>query len=54
MWDAVDGGVDTIIRAELGIEPIMCDKDTWRWLAGKVDDWLFHPRGRGASSGLPL
>ncbi len=46
--------VDTLIRVELEIEPIMCDKETRRWLRGKVVDWLFAPRGRGATSGLPL
>jgi hypothetical protein len=49
-----DAVVDTLIRIELQIEPVMCDKRTHRWLYGKVVDWLFDPRGRGASSGLPL
>ena len=52
--DGVDRVVDSIIRAELEIEPIMCDKDTRRWLRRKVNDWLFDPHGAGASSGLPL
>ena len=54
MQDGVDGVVDTIIRAELEIEPTLCDKHTRRWLSCKVDDWLFDPRGGGASSGLPF
>jgi hypothetical protein len=49
-----DAVVDTLIRIELQIEPVMCDKETRRWLDGKVVDWFFDPRGRGASSGLPL
>jgi hypothetical protein len=49
-----DAVVDALIRLELQIEPIMCDKETRRWLHGKVVDWLFDRRGRGASSGLPL
>ena len=36
--DGVDDVVDTIIRAELEIDPILCDKETRRWLQGKVDD----------------
>lgn len=52
--EGVDTVVDTIIRVEMEIDPVLCDKSTRRWLEGKVDDWLFHPRGRGASSRLPL
>ena len=44
----------TIIRSELEIDPALCEKATRRWLMNKVDDWLFEPRGRGASSGLFL
>ena len=55
---AVDGGadavVDALIQIEMQIEPEMLDKQTRRWLRGKVVDWLFDPRGRGATSGLPL
>jgi hypothetical protein len=50
----IDAVVDALIRIEMRIEPVMLDKETRRWLRGKVDDWLFNPRGRGASSGLPL
>lgn len=50
----IDAVVDSIVRAELQIDPIMCDRETRRWLKDKVDDWLFNPRGRGASSDLPL
>ena len=46
--------VDLLIRTELEIDPTVCDATTRRWLAGKVEDWLFDPRGRGASSGLPM
>ncbi len=46
--------VDTLIRIELEMEPIMCDKETRGWLRAKVVDWLFDPRGRAATSGLPL
>lgn len=52
--DGIDAVVDSIIWVEKEMDPILCDKDTRRWLHGKVDDWLFHRRGRGASSGLPL
>jgi len=52
--NGVDAVADTIIRAELQIDPIMCDTETRRWLTAKVGDWLFEPRGRGASSDLPL
>ena len=52
--NGINAVADTIIRTELEIELILCDKDTRRWLQGKVNDWLFDPRGRGASSGLPL
>jgi hypothetical protein len=55
---AVDAGadavVDTLIRVEMQMEPTMLDRETRRWLRGKVVDWLFDPRGRGALSGLPL
>lgn len=50
----IDTVVDLIIRIELEIEPLLCDAESRRWLHGKVDDWLFHPQGRGALSGLPL
>jgi hypothetical protein len=44
--------VDAIIRAERGdVETV--DRGTRRWLTALVDDWLFDPDGRGASSGLP-
>jgi hypothetical protein len=33
-----DAVVDTLIRIELQIEPVMCDKETRRWLRGKVVD----------------
>jgi hypothetical protein len=46
--------VDMLIRTELEIDPVMCDAATRRWLTGKVNDWLFDPNGRGASSGLPI
>jgi hypothetical protein len=49
-----DAVVDTLIRIEMEMEPIMLDKKTRRWLRGKVVDWLFDPHGRGALSGLPL
>ncbi len=49
-----DAVVDTLTRIEMEIEPVMLDRETRRWLRGKVVDWLFDPRGRGASSGLPL
>ena len=49
-----DAVVDTLIRIEMQMEPVMLDKETRRWLRGKVVDWLFDPCGRGASSGLPL
>jgi len=49
-----DAVVDTLIRVEMHMEPVMLDKETRRWLRGKVIDWLYDPRGRGASSGLPL
>lgn len=49
-----DAVVDALIRIELEIDPIMCDKATRRWLRRKVVDWLFDPRGSGVSSGLPL
>lgn len=56
--EAVDAGADavveTLIRIEMQMEPVMLDKDTRRWLHAKAVDWLFDPRGRGASSGLPL
>jgi hypothetical protein len=52
--DGVDAVVDTIITSELEIDPVLCDKATRRWLRNKIDDWLFDPRGRGASSGLAL
>lgn len=52
--DGIDAVVDTIIRVELEMDPVLCDKHTRTWLRGKVDDWLFDPRGRGASWGLPL
>ncbi len=52
--NGADAVADTIIRAELQIDPIMCDKETRRWLTGKVCEWLFDARGRGASSDLPL
>jgi hypothetical protein len=48
--DGVDAVVDTLIRVELEIDPIMCEKDTRRWLRDRVADWLFDRRGRGASS----
>lgn len=51
--DGADAVVDTIIRAELRIEPVLCNTATRRWLVGKVNDWLFDPDGRGALSGLP-
>lgn len=55
---AVAGGcdavVDTLIRIEMQTEPIRLDKETRRWLEGKVNDWLYDPHGRGAASGLPL
>ena len=38
MPDGVDAVVDTIIRAEREIGPILCDKETRRWLEGKVDE----------------
>jgi hypothetical protein len=50
----IESVIDGIIRTELEIDPVMCDRETRRWLAGKVDDWLFDPVGRGASSELPL
>lgn len=52
--DGIDTVVDTIICVEMEMDPVLCDKSTRRWLRGKVDDWLFHRAGRGASSGLPL
>jgi hypothetical protein len=52
--DGIDAVVDTIIRVEMEMDPVLCDKHTRAWLRGKVDEWLFHPRGRGVSSGLPL
>jgi len=52
--DGIDAVVDTIIWVELEMDPVLCDKHTRAWLRAKVDDWLFHPGGRGASSGLPL
>jgi hypothetical protein len=52
--DGVEAVADTIIRIELEIDPVTCDKKTQRWLVGKLDDWLFDPCGPGASSGLPL
>jgi hypothetical protein len=52
--DGIDAVVDAIIRVEKEMDPVLCDKETRRWLQRKVDDWLFHPRGRGASSALPL
>lgn len=55
---AVDAGadavVDTLIRVEMQMEPTMLDKETRRWLYGKVADWLFDPQGRGVLWGLPL
>ena len=58
MRAAMAGGtasvVDMLIRTELEIDPGMCDSPTRRWLTGKVEDWLFDPRGPGASSGLPI
>jgi hypothetical protein len=55
---AVDAGADavveTLIRVEMQMEPVMLDRERRRWLRGKVVDWLFDPSGRGASSGLPL
>jgi hypothetical protein len=50
----VDSVVDTITRAELAIDPILCDKETRRWLQGKVDDRQFDPTCHGASSDLPI
>jgi len=49
-----DAVVDMLIRIEMQMEPVMLDKETRRWLRGRVVDWLFDPCGRGASSGLPL
>ena len=50
--DSVDALVDTIIRAEREINPILCDTETRRWpLQGRRV--LFDPRGHGASSELP-
>jgi len=49
--DGIEALVDAIISSELELDPVLCDKATRRWLANKVDDWLFDPRGRGASSG---
>jgi hypothetical protein len=56
--EAVDAGADavvaTLIQIEMQMEPVMLDNETRRWLRAKVVDWLFDPRGRGASSGLSL
>lgn len=46
--------IDILIRTEMGIDPVMCDSATRRWLSEKVEDWLFDPVGRGACSGLPI
>jgi hypothetical protein len=48
-----DPVVDPIIRVERGIHPVMVDKNTRRYLHGKVVDWLFNIEGRRAASGLP-
>ena len=45
--------IDAILHAEYG-DSRAADRATRRWLAALADDWLFDPRGRGASSGLPL
>jgi hypothetical protein len=52
--DGVASIVDLLIRIELEIAPEMCESPTRRWLTQKVEDWLFDPRGHGASSGLPI
>lgn len=52
--EGADAIVDLIIRIELRIEPVKASKDTHRYLHGKVVDWLFDPRGRGAASDLPI
>jgi hypothetical protein len=49
-----DAFVDAILIAE-GLDPILCDKQTRRWVSEAVWDWIFDEgRGRGTASGLPL
>ena len=44
--------IDAILRAEYG-NPHAAENATRRRVGALVDDWLFDPSGRGASSGLP-
>jgi hypothetical protein len=55
LGDGLDAVVDALISEELELpDPAQCDGATRQWLSESVDDWLFAPRGRGATSGLPL
>jgi hypothetical protein len=41
---------DEIIRAELQIDPALCDTGTRRWLDAQVHDWLFLAFGSHSPS----
>lgn len=46
--------VDRILRAEGIDQPEYYDTQTRRDFTQILNDWLFDPHGRGATSGLPL
>ena len=49
----VDSFVDAVLVAE-GLDPMLCDNHTRRYLSEEVRDWLFDEgRGKGSKSGLP-
>ena len=49
---SADEITEMLLRGE-GLDPVMTDRKQSADVLRMVQDWLFDPRGRGASSGLP-